>query len=128
MDEFAVRTEAKCGVLDITARVAAKLKGKNGAACLVFVPHTTAAITINEFEPNIKQDYSDFFSRLAPPADYLHNKVDDNAEAHLLSAIINSSVVIPVQDGELALGTWQRILLVEGDGPRDRSVYVQVLQ
>lgn len=127
MEEFTVRTAAKCEVLDVTPQVCAMMK-KSGNACLVHVPHTTAGITINEFEPNIRADYADFFTRLAPPADYRHNKVDSNAEAHLISAIIKPSVLVPMDKGRLALGTWQCILLVEADGPRERKIYVQVLQ
>lgn len=123
-----VKTRAKTEVLDITHFVEEAMKDEEGSACLVFVPHTTAAVTINEYEPNIKEDYKDFFNRIAPKADYRHNKVDGNAEAHLLSALISTSVVVPVHNGKLALGSWQRILLVEGDGPRNRKVYVQALQ
>lgn len=127
MEEFAVRTDAKCGVVDITSQVEGNIR-RRGSACLVYVPHTTCGITINEFEPNIEKDYPEFFSRLAPAGNYRHNRIDDNAEAHLLSAVLKPSVVVPLRDGRLALGTWQRILLVEGDGPRTRTVYVQVLE
>ncbi len=128
MEEFTLKTSGKRDVVDITERVAKAIERRNGSACLVFVPHTTAAVTVNEYEPNIKQDYVDFFERLAPEGNYRHNKIDDNAQAHLVSALLNASVVIPVYKGKLMLGTWQRVLVVEGDGPRNRTVYVQVLQ
>lgn len=134
MEEFSIRTSAKCEVVDITAQVAeavAKLgtgSRKRERACLVYVPHTTCGITVNEYEPNIARDYPEFFSKIAPPGNYRHNLVDNNAEAHLLSAMIKPDLLIPIDNGRLALGRWQRILLVEGDGPRERKVCVQVLK
>ncbi len=121
MDEFQVRTTRRIEIVDITPLVEERVKG--GDACLVFTTHATAALIVNEFEPNIKSDYEKFFSMLAK-GEWKHNAIDNNAEAHLLSALISPSIVLPVKNGRLELGTWQSIMLVELDGPRTRRVIV----
>lgn len=130
MEKIEVKTNIKLEIVDITEKIALKIKehGEQGSACLIFVPHTTAGIIINEYEPNIKQDYVDFFKNIAPVKEYMHNKIDSNAEAHLLSALIKPSIVIPLENRKPILGIWQRILFVEGDGPRTRTVYIKVLK
>ncbi len=120
--EFFVETRKTIEVIDITDRVE-KLAGK-GSACLVYVPHATAALIVNEYEPNIKADYEGFFSKIAK-GDWSHNNIDNNAEAHLLSALISPSLTVPLENGRLHLGTWQRIMLVELDGPRKRKIIVK---
>lgn len=120
--EFFVETRKAIEVIDITGEVE-KLAGR-GSACLIYVPHATAALIINEFEPNIKADYEEFFSKIAR-GDWKHNSIDNNAEAHLLSALISPSVTAPLGNGRLQLGTWQRIMLVELDGPRKRKIIVK---
>ena len=119
--EFEVSTSRSVEVLDITSQVEERVK--DGKACLVFTPHATAAIIVNEFEPNIKSDYEEFFSRIAK-GNWKHNAIDNNAEAHLLSALLSPSIILPVKNGRLELGTWQSIMLVELDGPRKRKVIV----
>ncbi len=125
METLEVKTSKKTEVLDITEKVRKALPP--GRLCVLHCPHTTAALTINEFEPNIKGDLEEYYAKLAPPGSYAHNKIDDNAEAHLLSSVIKPSLTIPMEGKELALGTWQRILFVELDGPRSRKVHVQVV-
>ncbi len=122
--EFFVETRKRVEVVDITEGVEKRIG--QGNACLVFVPHATAAVIINEFEPNIKSDYEEFFSKLAKGS-WRHNSIDNNAEAHLLSALISPSLVVPVENRKLQLGTWQRIMLVELDGPRKRRVIVKMI-
>lgn len=122
--EFSVSTNDAVEVIDITDEVEKRLG--EGEACLVFTPHATAAIILNEFEPNIKSDYEKFFSRIAK-GNWKHNSIDNNAEAHLLSALISPSIVIPVEKGKLVLGTWQSIMLVELDGPRKRRIIVKTI-
>ena len=122
--EFFVETKKRIEVVDITDEV---VKGiEKGEACLVYVPHATAALIVNEFEPNIKADYEKFFSKIAK-GEWKHNKIDNNAEAHLLSALISPSVTVPIKDDKLELGTWQRIMLVELDGPKKRRIIVKTL-
>lgn len=122
--EFFIETKKRIEVVDITDEVVACI-GK-GEACLVYVPHATAALIVNEFEPNIKSDYEKFFSKIAK-GEWKHNSIDNNAEAHLLSALISPSVTVPIKDEKLELGTWQRIMLVELDGPRKRKITVKTL-
>jgi len=122
--EIFIETKKRTEVIDITDEVV-KNTGK-GEACLVYVPHATAALIVNEFEPNIKSDYEKFFSKIAN-GEWKHNAIDNNAEAHLLSALISPSVTIPLKDNKLDLGTWQRIMLVELDGPRKRKIIVKTL-
>lgn len=126
MKSFTIQTTRKIEVIDITQEVQSRVS--DGKAVLIFAPHATAAITIGEFEPNIKQDYERFYSELCPKSDYAHNSIDDNAEAHLLSSFIKPSLVVPIENGELVLGTWQSILFVELDGPRSsRKIVIQTI-
>ena len=125
-EEFAVRTSKGRQLIDITDEVSARVKGKEGI-CLIYVPHATAGLIINEDESNLASDFEKLFERLAPKNEkWAHNKIDDNAHAHLLSGLVSPSVCVPVVNGKLALGTWQRILLCEFDGPRERKVMVVV--
>ncbi len=104
-------------------KIVSEEKIKTGV-CLVYVPHTTAAITINEnSDPDVKEDILAFIQKLVPwNGNYLH--AEGNSAAHILSTIIGVSVTIPVSDGKLSLGRWQGIYFCEFDGPRERSVYV----
>ena len=119
---FFIETSKRIEVVDITNKVSERVS--DGNACLVYVLHATAALIVNEYEPNIKSDYEKFFSMIAN-GEWKHNAIDNNAEAHLLSALVSPSVTIPVEDGKLVLGTWQRVLLVELDGPRKRKIIVK---
>ena len=127
MRSFKVPTSKPLEALDITEKVLESVGEGKGRALLVHVPHTTAAIMVNEFEPNIQQDFETLYSTLVPERDYLHEHVDSNARAHLTASLIGNSVTIPMEGKEPALGAWQRIILMELDGPRQRSVFVQVL-
>ena len=122
--EFEIKTSKSIEVVDITSEVGQRVK--DGKACIVFTPHATAAIIVNEFEPNIKSDYEEFFSKVAK-GNWKHNAIDNNAEAHLLSALLSPSIILPVKDGKLELGTWQSIMLVELDGPRKRKIIVKTI-
>ncbi len=106
--------------------VVAESNVKEGT-CLVFAPHATAAVLINEDEPGFKADVEKLIDMWIPQGDWAHDKVDSNATSHLSSALIGQSRVIPIIDGHLKLGTWQEIFLVELDGPRSsRKVIVQI--
>lgn len=128
--EFQIQTKKKTELVDITDKVR-EIVNKSRATtgvCTVYAPHATAAITINEFEPNLANDFEAIFERLIPKGNYQHNRIDDNAEAHLLSSLFGSGKSIPIEDGKLALGTWQRIILCEFDGPRSRKIVVTVVE
>ena len=127
--EFHIRSHRKYEMLDVTGRVA-DIVGQSGAAegiCSVYVTHATAAIIINEnYDPNVCEDVLDALGKLIPEGVWRHDRVDNNAAAHIKSAILGPGETIPVRDGKLVLGTWQAIMLVELDGPRDRRVVVTI--
>jgi secondary thiamine-phosphate synthase enzyme len=127
--EFHIRSHRKYEMLDITDRVA-EVVGQSKMAegiCSVYVTHATAAVVINEnYDPNVCEDVLDALDKLIPQGVWRHDRVDNNAAAHIKSAILGPGETIPVRDGKLLLGTWQAIMLVELDGPRDRRVVVTV--
>jgi len=128
---FSIETGAAVEALDITdsvREVVAELAGASGL-CHVMVLHSTASVVVNEFaDPNIGRDITNALERAIPErADWLHDRIDDNAHAHIKAAVLGPSEIVPLADGELVLGTWQRILLLEFDGPRKRRVHVQLI-
>jgi len=123
--ELKVNTDNKIQIVNITDQVERSLKIKEGAV-LVYIPHTTAALVINEDERNLRNDMMKFYQDLSDGR-WAHNTIDNNAEAHLASSTLNTSLTIPVSAGRLILGTWQSILFVELDGPRNRTVYLKEL-
>jgi secondary thiamine-phosphate synthase enzyme len=129
MEEFFVKTTRKFQVIDITTKVQEIVK--RGATpdglCCVFVPHATAAVAINEnADPNIGEDLQEALAKLIPEGIWRHDRIDDNAAAHIKAAIVGPSETVPVKNGTLMLGTWQSLMLVEFDGPRERKVFVQI--
>jgi secondary thiamine-phosphate synthase enzyme len=95
--------------------------------CSVFIPHATAAVIINENDDmQIGLDLLDALDKLVPEGRWRHDKIDSNGAAHLKAAMLGPSKTIPVRAGRMALGTWQAVMLVELDGPRDRNVIVSV--
>lgn len=126
MDELSIATKQSRQVVDITDRVQ-KLVGADAAACLVFVAHTTCAVTTADLDPGTDLDLLDAAWEMIPKLNYRHPHNPAHVPAHLASSIIGPSVTVPVQNGQLVLGTWQRIVLIELDGPRERRVAVQQL-
>jgi len=127
--ELKVQTTKKFEVIDITQKVAEIVKTAHvdDGLCCVFVPHVTAAVIINENDDmQIGLDLLDALDKLVPEGGWRHDQVDSNGAAHLKASILGPSETIPVQKGKLAFGTWQSILFVELDGPRDRKVIVTV--
>lgn len=128
-----VRTPEKICVQDVTAEVRRALldSGMRQGIALVVVQHTTCALCVNEAEPGLLQDLARMAERLvepvAPREGFAHDRIDSNARAHLFAALLGASVVVPIQDGDLRLGTWQGILLVEADGPRRRRLEMTFL-
>jgi secondary thiamine-phosphate synthase enzyme len=129
---FEVATRAPKECIDLTERVRALVKqaGVETGLCQVMVLHSTAAVVVNEFDdPNIGKDVLTALDRAVPDhAGWLHDRIDDNAHAHIKATLLGPSELVPVHGGELLLGTWQRILLVELDGPRRRKVSVTLLR
>ena len=129
MADITLRTSKTQEMIDITQQVAdeARRTGVKDGLCLVFVPHATAALVINEnADPNVCQDIMDAMGRLVPEGGWQHDRIDNNAAAHIKATILGPSETVPVRGGALRLGTWQSLMLVEFDGPRDRTVIVEV--
>lgn len=124
-----IRTQSSRQVVDVTHQVmnlVAESGAENGL-CHVFVPHATAAIVLNESaDPEIGTDLLELLDGLVPAGRWRHDRIDDNGAAHLKAAVLGPGEMIPIVDGQLALGTWQAILLVELDGPRDRTIRITV--
>jgi secondary thiamine-phosphate synthase enzyme len=119
-----VDTDGPLDIVDITDQVAADVPDIETGVCTVFVEHTTAAVSINEAEPQLLDDIEQFINSLSAPDGWAHDALDGNADAHLRSSLLGRSISVPVRDGDLALGTWQSILVIECDGPRTRSLSV----
>jgi secondary thiamine-phosphate synthase enzyme len=122
-----VSTDDRLQTVEITDRVAECVPDDlDAGTCHVFSRHTTAAVLVNEDEPRLRDDLEGFFADLVPDSGHRHDELDDNADSHLRAALVGPDATVPVRDGELAMGTWQSIFLVECDGPRERGVVVTV--
>jgi secondary thiamine-phosphate synthase enzyme len=132
MREIRIRTERQTQLLDITGEIRAVVDGADGAAIVVFVPHTTAGVTINEHaDPAVARDHEMALERVVGNEwSWEHvEEHEQNAPTHVRASLMGSSVVVPLRDdGTLALGTWQGIFLCEFDGPRERKIYISVLR
>jgi len=103
-------------------------KGTEHGFCLLFVPHTTAAITINEgADPSVKEDVLAVLSKLVP-ADGSYNHMEGNSDAHVKSTLVGPSIIVPIRNGKLDMGTWQSVFFCEFDGPRNRKVQVHLME
>lgn len=123
---LSIKTQAKQEIVDITERVerAVRELGLRDSICVLFVPHTTAAITLNEnADPSVKEDILNALGKVAPAGPH-YKHAEGNAHAHIRASLLGHSVTVPLEDGKLALGTWQGILFCEFDGPRQREVWV----
>ena len=132
MREISLRTERRTQLVEITRLVQDALDGTDDAsAALVFVPHTTAGVTINEHaDPAVARDFERALERLvADDWGWQHVEAgEENAPSHVRAALMGPQVLVPVANGRLALGTWQGIFFCELDGPRSRTVYVSTLR
>ena len=129
MEALQVKTTKQCELLDITSQVESvvrKSEVKSGV-CYVFVPHTTAGVTINEnADPDVVKDILAEFDKIVPLKDnYLH--AEGNSAAHIKSSIVGCSQEVLIEGGSLRLGTWQSLFFCEFDGPRSRKVWVKVM-
>src|SRR4051812_31667528 len=124
-----ITTQKKKEIVDITDTInseLAKLSAGSGI-CALFVKHTTACLTTADLDPGTDQDMLDAFEALMPKLPYRHPHNPAHAVDHILSSLIGPSVTIPIQNGKLDLGTWQRVVLIELDGPRERSVVLTIV-
>jgi secondary thiamine-phosphate synthase enzyme len=123
-----VTTRERVSFVDITSEVAARVRDRGDGAVLVYVPHTTAGVTINEdADPSVRADLGMALERLVP-RDLPFSHLEGNSDAHTKASLVGSSVTVPVVKGALQLGTWQGIYFAEFDGPRHRRVSVMFLQ
>jgi secondary thiamine-phosphate synthase enzyme len=128
--ELTVSTDRRTQLVDITEDVREAVEGAGGTAVLVYVPHTTAGVTINEHaDPAVARDFEAALERMVGDSwGWQHvEEGEENAPSHIRAALMGPQVVVPLRSGRLALGTWQGIFFCELDGPRTRSVYVTVL-
>jgi secondary thiamine-phosphate synthase enzyme len=133
VQEIALKTERKTQLVNITDEVQAALGDSNGAAAaLVYVPHTTAGVTINEHaDPLVAQDLENALQKIVDDGwDWKHVEDPDgpNAPSHVRASLTSTQILVPIEDGKLALGRWQGIFFCEFDGPRDRKVFVTPLR
>ncbi len=129
MKEIQIRTNRRCEMVDITRQVADAVSGcgaEGGVAC-VFIPHTTAGVTINEnADPDVKRDVLFALERAVPDAGFVH--AEGNSDAHTKALMTGASLCVIFENSRLCLGTWQSIYFCEYDGPRVRKVFIKILQ
>jgi secondary thiamine-phosphate synthase enzyme len=130
MDKIHIKTHSRTELVDITSEVNTAIQkyGVKEGICLVYVPHTTAGVTINEnADPSVQRDIINELNKVIPQSShYAH--MEGNADAHIKSTLVGSSVSVLVSDSKLALGTWQGIYFCEFDGPRNREAFVQIIK
>jgi secondary thiamine-phosphate synthase enzyme len=125
-----ILTEKKNQLIDLTEKTEeiVKKSGIKDGVVLIFSFHTSCAVLVNEDEEGLKKDWFKFLENITSGIDFLHNKLDNNACAHLVSGLIGNEKFFLIENGEIIKGTWQRIFLMEFDGPRERKVLIKVLR
>jgi secondary thiamine-phosphate synthase enzyme len=126
MKEVYIETKKRSELLDITQQIKTIIpKDLNTGLCIIFVPHTTAGITINEgADPNVRHDIIDQLDQLVPWNQPFFRHSEGNSAAHIKASLMGNSVSILVENGQILLGTWQKIFFAEFDGPRRRKIWV----
>jgi len=129
VETFTIQTERRRQITDITGHVAGILSGMDVSAGLicVSVPHCTCCVYVNENETGLVEDTLALLDSIAARGNWRHDRIDDNADAHLYASVVGNSVTLPLRGGQMELGTWQRVMLVELDGPRSRRVTVTAI-
>ena len=128
--ELSFSTRRQREVVDVTDEVLAAVResGIKNGLLIAQLPHATAALVLNESESGVKQDLLDKLDDLVPArGSYSHDRIDDNAHAHLKSAFVGTSRALPLIDGRVVRGTWQNFLVIEADGPRTRRLAIFVM-
>jgi len=129
--EISVDTKKREELIDITNLIEIELRKNNieNGILHIFIPHATAAITINEnADPNLPRDINEFLNKLVKKGVWVHDKIDGNANAHIKASLIGSSVSIPIENNKMLLGRWQDIFLCEFDGPRKRKIIINFIK
>lgn len=124
MANLVVKSTTNKDIIDITSQISKNLENLENGVVVLTVLHTTAALTTADLDPGTDRDFLDFLAAITPEVEWRHPHDPAHAPAHLFSSLIGPSVTVPVQDDQLQLGTWQHIILVELDGPRERSISV----
>ncbi len=127
--QLEIRTHQRQELLDITEGISGLIKksGVKSGIAIIFVPHTTAAITINEnYDPSVGRDITDSLAKLFPKG-ALYSHTEGNADAHIKAALVGSSRTVFFEEGKILFGTWQGIFFCEFDGPRRREVWVKII-
>jgi secondary thiamine-phosphate synthase enzyme len=128
MNTLHVHTSEPRQLMDVTEDISGLVPKEDSGVMHVFVRHTTCAVTTIDSDPDIDLDLFDFLSGITPDKHWRHPHNPAHAPAHLLASIIGPDVIIPFADGQLLLGTWQRIILVELDGPRVRNLVISIVK
>ncbi|VAX19034.1 UPF0047 protein Bsu YugU [hydrothermal vent metagenome] len=129
LSELSVDSHYRAQLIDITSAINKIVRGAglDEGACIVYTPHTTAAITVNEnADPSVVTDIIHTFDNIIPWADPAYRHGEGNSAAHIKSSLFGCSCTLIIKDGQLLLGTWQGVFLCEFDGPRTRKVYVRI--
>ena len=127
MPNLTIPTHRKRAVVDITVQIESHLPQATGVCCLN-VLHTTAALTTADLDPGTDLDMLDAFEAMMPKLRYRHPHNPEHVPDHILSSLIGTALTLPVESGSLVLGTWQRVILIELDGPRKRELTLQFLK
>lgn len=124
MIKLTIKTQNKKEVVDITDQINEEIQKKKfkKGICNLFVTHTTCALTTADLDPGTDQDYLHAFAHLVPNLNYNHPHDPSHMSDHILSSLVGTSLTLPVEKGQLVLGTWQKVILIEFDGPRERQV------
>ena len=126
-----IETSKRIELIDITSEIQEEIMKSevSEGICIISTGHTTAGIVINENESGLKEDILALLKKLVPTdAGYMHDRIDNNADSHLRAMLLGASETLPVSEGKLELGTWQRIFFAEMDGPRSRTVNITLLR
>jgi len=126
--ELIIKSNKREEIIDITENVEKQVEVKKGKACLIFTPHTTCSVIINEsYGSGVEEDILTYLRKQIPKGVWKHDLKDSNGDAHIKASLLGNFVIVPFENGKLVLGTYQRIGLVELDGPRERKVRVEIL-
>ena len=130
MIKLLINTQQTKQVIDITDRINQELQKQNfkDGLCNLFLTHTTASLTTADLDPGTDQDYLAAFEEIIPKLNFQHPHDSSHAPDHILSSLIGTSLSLSVENGKLVLGTWQRVILIEFDGPRQREIVINLLQ
>ena len=120
--KFTIRTNKKDEIIDITDRIASLIKDAKGGAIVLNVLHTTCGLTTADLDPGTDKDILEALRKMLPRISYRHPHDPSHTDDHILSSFIGTSLVLNFENGEITLGTWQRVILVELNGPRERKI------